>query len=69
MRMGIISRSVSPADLNCLGELVEQTYIGLAKRGCARQFIRAAWIEWWLTQGKTPSEVVNIALGRPAAGD
>lgn len=55
------------AEINARSEndMVEQVYAVLDSRNAPRCTLRRAWIVEWLRQGKSPIEIVNLALGHP----
>jgi hypothetical protein len=59
---------LNDAHLRANDDMVEQVYAVFESRGAGRT-IRRPWIEYWLGKGKSPIEIVNIALGRPRRPD
>ena len=55
--------TLNAAHHRTLDDMVEQVYAVFEARGAGR-VIRRTWIEYWLAKGRTPIEIVNIALGR-----
>lgn len=55
--------TLDAANRRDMDDMVEQTYAVFEARGAGR-VIRRTWIEYWLSKGKSPQEIVNIALGR-----
>lgn len=63
--------NVEPPELidRDLDDLIEQTKAVFRTRGVDPKVISLEFLEYWLTRGKSPLDVVNIALGyrRPDA--
>lgn len=60
-----LAQHIAAANRAVLADQLEQFYAVLESRGVARTLCQPAWVRYWLKQGKTPTQIVNIAIGPP----
>lgn len=57
------AEQIAESSRRSMDDMVEQVYAVLDSRGAPRGTCRPSWILMWLQKGKTPQEIVDLAIG------